>query len=475
MSFSLNSSKSTINIKSNLFNTNTNYEKEYYNKRLNSENLSKSPLKKIDFSYNKENYNFSNNQVSLNNKIPLTINPENYNGYISNNNPLDKNYLCDKIKKQNKKIPFSEEKIVVNNNFFNNSKKLFFIINNSPFINAFNYFKNFFKLPNIVYSPLSNKEIFYEHLTKNIIDVNINIENITNKLFKTKLNIYTIINKLVINCFNTNENEFLVDLYGSFINGLCIESSDVDILIRFKQFKLYSSESLINILCEEINKLNYFKIINKLPHAKIPIIKLEFNLENHCPNLFNETNIKKINIDICFQNTILLPNNFVPSLLIIDEIRNLVNYLPGSKYVIRTLKKLLKFKNLNNYYSGGLSSFSVFVMVFAFYKYKCIINKFEKNENLGIFFYQFIDFYSNFDFFSYGINYKNFFPYFIINNNHFQNIPMIIDPITQNNIGSGTFKIENIKELFKDLKIYLDTKFNCEEKDENILLEYIVK
>jgi len=474
MSFSLNSSKSTINIKSNLFNTNTNYEQEYYNKRLNSENLSKSPSKKNDFSYNKENYNFSNNQVSLNNKIPLTINPENYNDYISNN-PLDKNHLCDKIKKQNKKIPFSEEKIVVNNNFYNNSKKLFFIINNSPFINVFNYFKNYFKLPNIVNSPLSNKEIFYEHLTKNIIDININIENITNKLFKTKLNIYTIINKLVMNCFNTKENEFLVDLYGSFINGLCIESSDVDILIRFKQFKLYSSENLINILSEEINKLNYFKIINKLPHAKIPIIKLEFNLENNCPNLFNETNIKKINIDICFQNTSLLPNNFVPSLLIIDEIRNLVNYLPGSKYVIRTLKKLLKFKNLNNYYSGGLSSFSVFVMVFAFYKYKCIINKFEKNENLGNFFYQFIDFYSNFDYYTYGINYKNFFPYFIINNNHFQNIPMIIDPITQNNIGSGTFKIEGIKELFKELKKYLDTKFNCEEKDENILLEYIVK
>jgi hypothetical protein len=475
MSFSLNSSKSTINIKSNLFNTN--YEPENFNKRINSENFSKSPSKKnISFNYNKENLNYSNNnKVPLNNKIPLTINPENYNICDSNNKILHKNYVYDKNEKKNKKIPLSEEKIVVNNNFYNNSKKLFFIINNSPLINGFNYFKTFFKLPNIVNSPLSNKEMFYEHLTKNIINLNINIENITNKLFKTKLNIYTLINKLVINCFNTNENEFFVDLYGSFMNGLCIESSDVDILIRFKQFNLNCSENLINILCEEINKLSYFKIINKLPHAKIPIIKLEFNLEDNCPNLFYETNIKKINIDICFQNTILLPNNFVPSLLIIDEIRKLVDYLPGSKYVIRTLKKLLKYKNLNNYYSGGLSSFSLFIMVFAFYKYKCIINKFEKNENLGIFFYQFIDFYSNFDFYSYGINYKNFFPYFIINNNHFQNIPIIIDPITQNNIGSGTFKIENIKELFKDLKIYLDTKYNCEEKDENILLEYIIK
>ena len=69
-------------------------------------------------------------------------------------------------------------------------------------------------------------------------------------------------------------------------------------------------------------------------------------------------------------------------------------------------------KNLNSYYNGGLSSFSIFLLVFSLFKYRIFLKVNIKNDNLGLFLIQFLDFYSQFDFSKFGIDINKINPYF---------------------------------------------------------------
>ena len=183
-------------------------------------------------------------------------------------------------------------------------------------------------------------------------------------------------------------------------------------------------------------------------------------------------------MDISFHN--IYPNKntiyYTPSLLIVKYIQKSIEYLPQSKNVIIVIKKYLKNLGLNNYYTGGLNSFSIFLMVFAFYKYEIkIIGNDEVNSfYIGQFLVQFLDFYSKFNFNDYIININQEMPFVIKDSTKSKDIKeneanaIILDPFTLNNIACNSFRICEIQQKFDSLKQNLLVNYDKNYKVKNI-------
>jgi DNA polymerase sigma len=161
-------------------------------------------------------------------------------------------------------------------------------------------------------------------------------------------------------------------------------------------------------------------------------------------------------------------------------IQRSIEYLPQSKNIIIIIKKYLKNIGLNNYYTGGLSSFSIFLLVFSFYKYiiKLFGNDVVNNFYIGQFLIQFLDFFSKFNFNQYIVNINKEIPFIIkekrniceicekdsknknkfINQNEIANA-VILDPFTLNNIACNSFRINEIQQKFDSLKYNLMSNY----------------
>ena len=168
--------------------------------------------------------------------------------------------------------------------------------------------------------------------------------------------------------------------------------------------------------------------------------------------------------------------------------------MPQSKNIIIIIKKYLKNIGLNNYYTGGLSSFSIFLLVFSFYKYiiKLFGNEIVNNFYIGQFLIQFLDFFSKFNFNQYVININKEIPFIIkekinicdnksnninninninntyVNQNNIANA-VILDPFTLNNIASNSFRINEIQQKFDSLKNNILVNYEKLYKIKNIL------
>jgi hypothetical protein len=127
---------------------------------------------------------------------------------------------------------------------------------------------------------------------------------------------------------------------------------------------------------------------------------------------------------------------------------------------------------------GGLSSFSLFLIVFAFIKVRKYNNINYNFNNLGNILLEFLDFYSNFNFnytfidvnsTKYNILFKN--SPFIMRNEILDQIPLILDPITYLNLAKSSYRIEDVQQFFiKTSNFIYRTLFNfSNERNVNII------
>ena len=120
------------------------------------------------------------------------------------------------------------------------------------------------------------------------------------------------------------------------------------------------------------------------------------------------------------------------------------------------MKKFLFNRKLNQSYQGGISSFSLFLLILSFLKFKLQQNNSSNSEiYIGSLLIEFLKFYSDFDFYNSIIrpNEKDPNDIYLINdslNNFFKYNINIVDPITGLNVAKSTFKIEEIKKAFKN-------------------------
>ena len=186
----------------------------------------------------------------------------------------------------------------------------------------------------------------------------------------------------------------------------------------------------------------------------------------------------QLNFDFTFLevNTIK-ENKNIPSLQIIAYIQNILNEFKEIKPIILFLKRYMKINKLNSSYHGGLSSYSLFLLVYAYFKSMNI-----SLNSLGHYLYGIFEFYSNFNFGIYSINVNLNNPYVILNELHECGM-MLIDPITKLNVAKSTFKVDQIKSVFTKgvviirniiyKKIMESNNYNCNNK--NTFMEELFK
>ena len=283
--------------------------------------------------------------------------------------------------------------------------------------------------------------------------------------------------------------------YGSYATGLSIESSDIDILIKFKTIHStsnsylplfhsnYKIEKIISMLEKAFNvnreKYNFISV-TPIYTASVPVLKIQCDISRelstevkeqlHKNYKFNfEKDIGTIKFDLTFfeiSNQVTQDTPSIPSQLVVEYIKNSLNCYPEIKPIIFVLKRYMQNLKLNSSFSGGISSFSLFLLLLAYLKLSKIYHN--TKSCLGKIIFEFLECYSNLNFkiFCIDVNAPN--PFILLNDLHDTGM-MILDPFTSLNVAKSSFRVDEIKSAFmKALNIINKGMYsNINNKDES--------
>lgn len=184
--------------------------------------------------------------------------------------------------------------------------------------------------------------------------------------------------------------DYEVKLYGSHATGLCLTWSDLDtVLVHRKGLGNVSYGNLQHLYIKLLDK-PWKKTIKYVESAVVPIIKI--------------TTTEKYNsmqIDISIQDM----KHY--GLKCVDLVKEFMNSYEALEPLLFSLKNILKNANLNDPYTGGMSSYGLILMLVSFLQNQSDNKKSIKpNENnLGRLFLEFLWYYGlMFDHSKYVIN-----------------------------------------------------------------------
>lgn len=439
-----------INYKSNdMFNLHNNTQSQYpaNNHKEILTNFSKAfsftqqPNQFPEQNLPQHNYYIYNSHVNFNNSVSLSSNS---NGFLSSDN-------------------FSP--INTNNNTASSSHK------QNTWTKKQSKDENILKKINTDENSSSNL-IFSHKLHNDILDYSNNIKKILQDMKQIKEFIVKLVNLLI--SISTNQ-EYETELYGSFATELSIESSDVDILIKVSS-ESFDPEAVINKICIFLASTKLFENITPIATASIPIIKLcidpeklfsiqisntiqksseikELISENQNLLLiyksflssetvksysFDVAELQIVKLDLSFYNQNVLGDSNV-----VEYVKNQIRLNQEITPLVHVIKRFLSLNKLNSSFNGGLSSFSLLLMIIAYLKYP----KTSNITNLGLLLTGFLEFYGKyFNFNQFVIDVSNFNP--ILMTNDFLEVPIVVDPTTRKNVAKNSFRIEEVKEVF---------------------------
>ncbi len=329
--------------------------------------------------------------------------------------------LNKEIQKLKEKITELTEKIKIiqkENEKLKNIKKIKNI--NKKFEFKYDFFSNSLDINEIKLS-LQEDLIDYQQFTKN-----------NNKL---NPNVIKEITDFLQDCVDQCHPNYKVKLYGSRATNLCLMWSDLDYVIVHENNNNninneINSYKFLELLNEKISKQNWVYKIKFISSAKIPIIKV-----------VTTEKYNKIPIDISMENS----SHF--GLKSVELVKEYLNKYESLEPIVFAIKTLLKLSNLNDPYSGGISSYGIVLMIVNF-----LINQNNKGEkisidNIGSLFYEFLFYYGS----RIDTNFINVtseeFHFGIENLSPFQ--LYIVDPLNlNNNVGKSTFHYFSIKTMF---------------------------
>jgi non-canonical poly(A) RNA polymerase PAPD5/7 len=355
--------------------------------------------------------------------------------------------LKNSINEKEKEIEIEKNNISIENNKLNELKSS---INDLEeyFINTSNQNSK----SEFLYHKFSSKSYTEPYIIANIQkDLKDYQEYINEKISYKKPVINDILKELQLTVDEVNPN-YKVNLYGSYCTGLCLPWSDIDIVISHDPS--YREEYFLNKLYMKLTKKNWVKSHKFIENANVPIIKLVSN------DKFN------FHIDISVEND----KHF--GLKTVELVKSYMKTYPVLKPIILALKTLLANGNLNNPYTGGLSSYGLILMVVSYIQSKIENQKYnsESPTILGDTFINVLGYYgiifkfNKYIIITYPVNNDNIngndkdLSYSLGNNSHEL---IIIDPLNkQNNVAKSTFQYMNIKMAF--MIAYMVAKEDCE-------------
>jgi non-canonical poly(A) RNA polymerase PAPD5/7 len=153
-------------------------------------------------------------------------------------------------------------------------------------------------------------------------------------------------------------------LFGSAATGVSLESSDIDVLVFEELEAELSDEARLQLVQERLKEIeedfqqrkDWVRELNYYPKASVPVLKLM--VAGGKPDSWLKVDIsmetKALHMNFGYQATLLT--------------KNWLDLLPGLSPLLILLKHRLSREGLNRVYSGGLSSYSLFVMIASFLK-----------------------------------------------------------------------------------------------------------
>ena len=470
----------------------------------------KKEKKKANNKTNKKDNNKTNNANINENNISTTINKETEDN-IKESNIVNNIDSINNIKYDNESLDKIENKnIIINNDntkeYKEDLKKVNIIsisknISIQSHINSFtlsssnnsstssdsnnyknNNVKNNEQLENNLFVVHQNPMIIsYEVFNKLLDDINIfnkDLESLLIIIRKIKLEIRYHFEEIVKKLYNQNSK---VEIYGSSLYQLDIESSDLDLSISTKS-KLPLNSLVTYLLNNNCN--NQYLDINPIYTASIPIIKLDLDflkLNNYKINDLYQLLINNEYYKMCINNNFY--NNF--NIIKVDISMNSINYkqmhfikkgnnhFPQIKPLIKILKKLLILKNMNNSYKGGMSSYCLFLIIYSYLRMNKSFNNLD--YNYGSLLIGFLFHYVMCIDFKYTIINPSLNNPFIISNIPIETVPTIIEPTTMKNAGKNIYKILDVvnalKEIYRDFFIIIKE----DKSDDNLIYKLFRK
>lgn len=255
-----------------------------------------------------------------------------------------------------------------------------------------------------------------------------------------------------------------VQIFGSFRTGLYLPTSDIDLVVfgKWEKLPLHTLEKAL--LEKGITDQENIKVLDK---ASVPIVKLT-DLE---------TDVK---VDISFN----VPNSVKSAKLIMK----FMDDYPILKYLVLVLKQFLLQRDLNEVFTGGISSYSLILLTVSFLQLHPRGDAKNPNINLGIMLIEFFELYGrHFNYLNTGIRIKNGGAYVPkeditreMDNGHRPSLLCIEDPLTPgNDIGRSSYGAMQVKQAFEyaylQLKCALAPQNNYLLKGNQSILGRIVR
>lgn len=228
--------------------------------------------------------------------------------------------------------------------------------------------------------------------------------------------------------------EAQVDFFGSFRTGLYLPTSDIDMVVlgKWESIPLFTLEK--KLLESGIVDENSIKVLDK---ASVPIIKL--------------TDLKTtVRVDISFNTS-----NGIKSAKLIKQFKG---RFPNLEKLVFVLKQFLLERNLKEVFTGGISSYSLILMVISFIQLHPREEARLPSANLGILLMEFFELFGKyFNYFRVAIRIKDggsFVPKSEIQKNMDSNYRpsflCIEDPLNpSNDIGKNSYGALMVKDAFE--------------------------
>ncbi|XP_061615507.1 terminal nucleotidyltransferase 4A [Phyllopteryx taeniolatus] len=222
-----------------------------------------------------------------------------------------------------------------------------------------------------------------------------------------------------------------VQIFGSFSTGLYLPTSDIDLVVFGKWERPPLQELEQALRKHNVAEPFSIKVLDK---ATVPIIKLTDQ----------ETEVK---VDISF--------NVETGVKAACFIKDYVQKYPVLPYLIFVLKQFLLQRDLNEVFTGGISSYCLILMVISFLQLHPRIDARNPSENLGVLLIEFFELYGrHFNYLKTGIRIKNGGAYIAkddmaMTNGYRPSMLCIEDPLLPgNDVGRGSYGAMHVRQVF---------------------------
>uniref|UniRef100_A0A8C7TUF6 Terminal nucleotidyltransferase 4A n=1 Tax=Oncorhynchus mykiss TaxID=8022 RepID=A0A8C7TUF6_ONCMY len=231
-----------------------------------------------------------------------------------------------------------------------------------------------------------------------------------------------------------------VQVFGSFSTGLYLPTSDIDLVVfgNWENLPLWTLEEALRK--KNVTDENSIKVLDK---ATVPIIKLtDFRTE--------------VKVDISFN-----VKNGVKAALLIKDYKKKYPVLPK---LVLVLKQFLLQRDLNEVFTGGIGSYSLFLMAVSFLQLHYREDACSPNANVGVLLIEFFELYGrHFNYLKTGIRIKDGGSY--VAKDEVQkstdlyrpSMLFIEDPLApDNDVGRSSYGVLQVKQAFDYAYIVLN-------------------